>query len=58
MCAGKWSHTFNRQQNDPGMVIGDHIGVPVLGFVHLQVGVLPSELLTRVNGLEGRGEKM
>lgn len=39
------------------MVVGDYIGVPVFGFVHLQVGVLPSELLTRVNGLEGRGGK-
>lgn len=34
------------------MVVGNHVGVAVFGLVHLKVGMLPSELLTRVNGLE------
>lgn len=33
------------------MVIGDDICIAVLGLVHLRVGILPSELLSRVNGL-------
>lgn len=36
------------------MVVGDHVGVAVLWFVDLQVGVLPRELLTRVDGLRSR----
>lgn len=39
------------------MVVGDHVCVTVFGLVHFQVGVLPGELLTRVNGLEESGEK-
>lgn len=46
-------HTFNGQQDDPRVVVGDDVGVAVLGLVHLQVGVLPGELLPRVDGLEG-----
>ena len=34
------------------MVVRDNVGVAVLGFVHLQVGVLPRELLTGVNRLQ------
>lgn len=37
---------------NPGVIIGDDVSVAVLWFVDLQVGVLPCELLTRVNGLE------
>lgn len=33
------------------MVIGDDICIAVLGLVHLRVGILPCELLSRVNGL-------
>lgn len=36
------------------MVVGDHVGVAVLWFVDLQVGVLPRKLLTRVDGLWSR----
>lgn len=43
--------TVNRCQNDPGVVIGDDIGVAILGFIDLQVGVLPGELLSRIDGL-------
>lgn len=39
------------------MVVGDHVCVTVFGLVHFQVGVLPGELLTRVNGLEESGKK-
>ena len=37
------------------MVVGDDVGVAVLGLVHLQVGVLPRELLPGVNRLQGTG---
>ena len=33
------------------MVVGDDIGIAVLGLVHFQVGVLPRKLLARVDGL-------
>lgn len=33
------------------MVVGNHIGVSVLWLVDLEVGVLPRELLTGVDGL-------
>ena len=36
------------------MVVGNHVGISVLWFVDLQVGVLPCELLARVNGLWSR----
>lgn len=39
------------------MVVGDHVCITVFGLVHFQVGVLPGELLTRVNGLEESGKK-
>lgn len=37
------------------MVVGDHICIAVLGLVDLQVGVLPGELLSRINGLKTPG---
>lgn len=33
------------------MVVGDDIGIAVLGLIHFQVGVLPRKLLARVDGL-------
>lgn len=39
------------------MVVCYHVGVAVFGLVHFQVGVLPGELLTGVDGLEGRGSR-
>lgn len=33
------------------MVVGDDVGIAVLGLVHFQVGVLPRELLAWVDGL-------
>lgn len=50
--------TLNAGEDDPGVVIGDDVGVAVLWFVHLQVGVLPCELLTGVDGLEGTREEV
>lgn len=49
--------TFNRSQNDTGVVIGDDVGVTVLGFVDLQVGVLPGELLSWIDGLQEEKER-
>lgn len=40
------------------MVVGDDVGVSVLWFVDLQVGVLPGELLTRVDGLWSRRRRV
>jgi hypothetical protein len=37
------------------VVIGNDVGVTVLGLVHLQVGVLPRELLPGVDGLRRTG---
>lgn len=51
------SRTFDRQQDDARVVVGDHVGVAVFGFVHFQVGVLPGELLAGVNGLQELGRK-
>lgn len=48
--------TFDGQQDDARVVVGNHVGVAVLGLVHFEVGVLPGELLARVNGL-GNGER-
>lgn len=39
------------------MVVGNHVCVTVFGLVHFEVGVLPGELLARVNGLEELGKK-
>lgn len=49
--------TFNWCQNDTGVVIGDDVGVAVLGFVDLQVGMLPGELLSWIDGLQEEKEK-
>lgn len=43
--------TFDGCQDYAGVVVGDDVGVAVLGFVDLQVGMLPGELLTRIDGL-------
>lgn len=52
------SLTLDGSQDDSGVVVGDDVGVAVLWFVHLQVGVLPCELLTGVDGLEGTREQV
>lgn len=44
--------TLNAGENDPGVVVGNDVSVAILWFVHLQVGVLPCELLPGVDGLE------
>lgn len=44
--------TLNAGENDPGVVVGNDIGVAILWFIHLQVGVLPCELLPGVDRLE------
>lgn len=49
--------TIDGGQDDTRVVIRDHVCIAVFGLVHFQVGVLPGELLTRVNGLEESGEK-
>ena len=41
--------TFNGDQDDPRVVVRDDVSVAVLGLVDLQVGVLPGELLARIN---------
>lgn len=46
--------TVDSGEQDSGVVVGDHVGVAVLWFVDLQVGVLPRKLLTRVDGLWSR----
>lgn len=38
------------------MVVGDDVGIAVLGLVHLQVGVVPRELLAGLNALVLLGE--
>lgn len=43
--------TLNAGENDPGVVVRDDISVAILWFVHLQVGVLPRELLPGVDRL-------
>ena len=51
------SLTLDGSQDDTGMVIGNDVGVTIFGFVHLQVGVLPGELLTWINGLMGSRDR-
>ena len=36
------------------MIVGDDIGVAILRLVEVEFGILPGELLTRINGLKGR----
>lgn len=50
MCV-QFCPTFDGCQDYAGVVVGDDVGVSVLGFVDLQVGMLPGELLTRIDGL-------
>lgn len=47
----QFCRTFDGRQDYAGVVVGDDVGVSVLGFVDLQVGMLPGELLTRIDGL-------
>lgn len=47
--------TFNGLEDDARVVVGDDVGVAVLGLVHFQVGMLPRELLARIDGLRGKG---
>lgn len=49
--------TVNAGQHDPGVVVRDDVSVAVLWFVDLQVGILPCELLARVNRLIETKEK-
>lgn len=44
--------TLNAGENHPGVIVGNDVSVAVLWFVDLQVGVLPCELLTGVDGLQ------
>lgn len=44
--------TINAGKHNPGVVICNDISIAVLWFVDLQVGILPCELLARVNRLE------
>lgn len=53
MCPGL---TINGGEEDSRMVIGNDVCIAVLGLVHLRVGILPRELLSRVNGLPEMGE--
>lgn len=46
--------TVNWSQYDTGVVIGDDVGVAILGFVDFQVRVLPGELLSWIDGLQKR----
>lgn len=52
-----WTLTVHGGQHDSGVIVGDDVGVAVFRFVHLHVGVLPGELLTRINGLERGARK-
>lgn len=45
------SLTLNGSQDDAGVVVGDDVGVTIFGLVHLQVGMLPGELLPRIDRL-------
>lgn len=45
--------TFDGSQDHTRVVVGDDVGVTIFGLVHLQVGVLPGELLARINRLMG-----
>lgn len=47
--------TFDGQEDDTRVVVGDHVGVAVLGLVHFEVGMFPRELLARVDGLQESG---
>lgn len=49
--------TFDGLEDDAGVVVGDDVGVAVLGLVHFQVGMLPRELLAGVDGLRGQGRR-
>lgn len=50
--------TLNAGEYNPGVIIGNDVSVAVLWFVDLQVGVLPCELLTGVDGLQDAEDKV
>lgn len=43
--------TLDGSQDDTGVVVGNDIGVTIFGLVHLQVGMLPGELLPWIDRL-------
>lgn len=49
--------TIYGRQHDSGVIVGDDVSVAVFGLVHLHVGVLPGELLARIDGLESEQRK-
>ena len=49
--------TINRGEHHPGVVVGDDVSVAILWLVDLHVGILPGELLARIDGLHERGMK-
>ena len=38
------------------MIVGDDVGVSIFGFIHFQIGIVPSELLSRFDGFVFLGE--
>lgn len=50
--------TLNAGEYDSGVIIGNDVSIAVLWFVDLQVGVLPCELLTGVDGLQHTKDKV
>jgi len=45
------NHTLHWRQLDTGMIVGCDIGIAILRFIVLQIGVVPGELLARLNAL-------
>lgn len=43
--------TIDGGQDDTGVIVGNYVCIAVFRFVHFQVGVLPGELLPRIDGL-------
>lgn len=53
--SGEWKiPTIDGGEHHPGVVVGDDVCIAVLWFIHFHVGVLPGELLARVDGLQQR----
>lgn len=49
--------TIDGGEHHPGVVVGDDVCIAVLWLVHFHVGILPGELLARVDGLEQRRQR-
>ena len=47
----KWRKRLTHLKNHPGVVVSYHVGVSVLGLVHLHRRVVPGELLARLYAL-------